>query len=356
MNLKDHWQQIVKLSPDGITITDMEGKVFFVSDKIIQIFGASSDKEILGTNLIDWIHPDDREKAVFYIKNAVKGIPTSGAAEYRMLRVDKTYLYLESKGRVLKDDNDNTLGMIYSSRDITERKKLEITQLQQLKHESMEALTGGIAHDFNNILTVVKGQISLIKMDLSINDDSKLSLIEVESAIDQAKRITDQLSSLAQGGLPVKSTFSISKMVEKIAILVIQEPKIKCSFMYDNACFEVYADKGQINRVLSNLIINAAEAMPEGGDINIDIEIINGFKHKFLNEKIKYLLLSVTDTGSGISNEILPRIFDPYFSTKSRGTGMGLFSSFAIMQNHEGHLIAAANLDKGSVFSLYLPV
>lgn len=356
MDLEEHWQQIIKLSPDGITITDMKGEVFFVSDKIIQIFGARSDKEILGTNLIDWIHPEDREKAVFYIKNAAEGIPTSGASEYRMIRVDNSHIYLESKGRVFKDNNNNILGMIYSSRDITERKKLEITQLQQLKHESMETLSCGIAHDFNNILTVIKGHLSLIKMDLCPNEDSRINIIEAENAIKQAKLITDQLLSLAQGGLPVKSTFSLSKMVEEISSLIIREPGIKCNFMYNDDCFDVYADKGQINRVLSNLIINAVESMPEGGDINMTIEHIDGFKHKFLNEKIKYLFLSVTDTGSGISEENLPRIFDPYFSTKSRGTGLGLFSSFTIVKNHEGHLIAAANLNKGSVFSLYLPV
>ena len=356
MNLEDHWHQIIKLSPDGITITDMKGEVFFVSDKIIQLFGARSDKEIIGTNLIDWIHPEDREKAVFYINNAAEGIPTSGATEYRMIKVDNSHIYLESKGKVFKDNNNNILGMIYSSRDITERKKLEIAQLQQLKHESIETLTGGIAHDFNNILTVIKGQLSLIKMDLCTDEDSRINIIEAENAVEQAKLITDQLSSLAQGGLPVKSTFSLNKMVEEIASLLIQEPKIKCSFMYDKTCFDVYADKGQINRVLSNLIINAAESMPEGGDINIAIELINGFNHKFLNEKIKYIFLSVTDTGSGISEENMPQIFDPYFSTKSRGTGLGLFSSFAIMQNHEGHLIATSNLDKGSVFTLYLPV
>lgn len=356
MNLKDHWQQILTSSPDGITITDLAGKVIFVSDKILQIIGAETDEGILGTNLIDWVHPDDREKAAFYIKNAVEGIPTSGATEYRMLRVNKTIFYLESKGNILKDNNDNVLGMIYSSRDVTERKKLEIDQLQQSKHESMEALAGGIAHDFNNILTVIKGQLSLIKTDLSINDDSKLSIIETENAIDQAKRITDQLSSLAKGGMPINSTFSINKMLEEVVSLVIQDSNIKCNFRYPDTCFNVHADQGQINRVLTNLLLNAVDSMPEGGNISLNMGLINGFKHKFLNEKNEYLFLSITDTGNGISDEDLPRIFDPYFSTKSRGTGMGLFSSFAIMKNHKGHLIVSSNGDIGSVFTLYLPM
>ena len=356
MNLKNHWQQILTSSPDGITITDTAGKVIFVSDKIIKLIGAKSDEGILGTDLMDWIHPDDREKAAFSIKNAAEGIPTSGAEEYRMIRVDKTCLYLESKGRVFKDDNNNTLGMIYSSRDITERKKLEINQLQQSKHESIEALAGGIAHDFNNILTVIKGQLSLIKTDLSINDDFKLCIIETESAIDQAKRITDQLLSLAKGGMPIKSTFSINKMVEEIVHIVIQDSNIKCNFRYPDTCFYVHADQGQINRVLTNLLLNAVESMPKGGDISINMGLVNGFKHKFLNEKNEYLFLSVTDTGNGISDENLQRIFDPHFSTKSRGTGLGLFSSFSIMKIHKGHLIAAANSDKGSVFTLYLPM
>lgn len=355
MNMEEHWQQILLSFPDGITITDTKGKVIFVSNKIIEILGAGSDKEVLNTNLIDWIHPEDRERALFYIKNAAKDISTSGATEYRMLKVDKSHINLESKGKVYKDKNNNIIGMIYSSRDITERKKLSDVQLQKSRHETIESLTGGIAHDFNNILTVIKGQLSLLKMDISLNNDSRLSIIEMENAIVQAKRMTDQLSNLAKGGIPVKSTFSLDKMLKEILSLVIHNSNINCRSRYSDTCFNVHADKGQINRVLSNLLINAAESMPDGGNIICEIGLINGFKHKFLKEKVKYIFLSITDTGTGISEKNLPRIFDPYFSTKSRGTGMGLFSSFAIMKNHEGHLIASRNQDKGSVFTLYIP-
>lgn len=356
MDLNKHWQHILASSPDGITITDTRGKVLFVSDTIIRIFGADSDKDILDTNLIDWIHPEDREKAVFYIQNASKSISTSGAAEYRMIRQDNSYIYLESKGKVFKDDNNNVIGMIYSSRDITERKKLEIDQLYKSKHESFENLTGSIAHDFNNILTVIMSHFSLLKMDLPINSDSYLSINQTENAFKQAKLITEQLSSFAKGGLPVTSSFSINKLVKEVAGLIIKETEINYNLFNSNKNLIINADRSQINRVLSNLILNAVESMPGGGKIDIALEKTKGFKHKFLDSKIEYLLLSIRDTGTGIKDKDVANIFDPYFSTKSRGSGLGLFSAFSIIKNHKGHLIASSNPPKGSVFTIYLPL
>ena len=357
MKLNKYWHQIISSLPDGITITDKSGKVLFVSDRIVQLFGAETDKDIIGTNLINWIHPEDQKKAAFYIKNAAEGISTSGAAEYRMIRKDKTYLFLESKGRVFKDRNQNILGMIYSSRDITERKKLEQSQLLKSKHESMEALAGSIAHDFNNILTVLKGQMGLIKSDISVSDEIKSSVLEAETAINQAKELTNQLISIDNNGYPNKTVFSVNKMLEEIVNLYITaKSKIKCNFIYSKPNYTILADKGQINRVLGNLIINAKESMKDGGSLFFKIKTVYGYKHKFLDEKIEYLSISIKDTGSGISSEALPKIFDPYFSTKSRGSGLGLFSAFSIIQNHNGHLTASSKESTGSTFTVFLPV
>ncbi len=356
MDLTKHWQHIIKSSPDGITITDTKGKVLFVSDTIIQIFGAKTEKDILGTNLIDWIHPEDREKATFYIKNALKEISTSGASEYRMIPMDNTHLYLESKGKALKDFNNNIIGMIYSSRDITERKKLEKNHLHKSKHQSIELLAGSIAHDFNNILTTIMGHISLIKMDLTAKSNLHLNLDETEKAITQAKLITEQLSSLANGGSPVFSTFSINNLLKEVLELIIPDTNIEFNISNYKSTINVYADRSQLNRVLSNLFLNAIESMPDGGKIETNISKIKGFKHKFLNDKNEYLYLSIRDTGKGISKKDMPQIFDPYFSTKSRGTGLGLYSAFSIIKNHKGHLIASSNPPEGSVFSIYLPL
>ncbi len=270
-----------------------------------------------------------------------------------MIRLDKKHIYLESKGKVFKDENNNILGMIYSSRDITERKKLEEDHLYKSKHQSIELLAGSIAHDFNNILTVIKGQISLLKMDLPIKSDSHVSILETEKAIKQAKLITNQLSDLANNGLPVLSTFSIYELIQDITGQIITDTRIDYSLNYYNK--NINADRVQINRVISNLLINSIESMPDGGKIDIDLVKIKGFKHKFLDDKSEYLCLSVKDNGKGISKKDMSRIFDPYFSTKSRGTGLGLFSAFSIIQNHKGHLTASSNPPDGSVFTIYLP-
>lgn len=356
MNLKNHWEHILKSLPDGITITDTRGVVIFVSDTLIRTIGADSDKELLGTNIKDWIHPEDRDKANFYIKNASEEISTSGAAEYRMIKLDKTYLYLESKGKVFKDKDNNILGMIYCSRDITERKKLEENQLYVSKHESIELLAGSIAHDFNNILTVIMGQISLLKMDLPAKNESRVNILETEKAIKQAKLITNQLLTLSADGFPDFSVFPIDELLEETVGLIFMGTDIKYNINCSNENISINADRVQISRVLDNLLINAIESMPDGGNIDIEILKTKGFKHKFLVDKTEYLCLSISDNGIGISKKDMPRIFDPFFTTKTRGTGLGLFSAFSIIKNHKGHLIASSNTTKGSSFKIYLPL
>ncbi|MCF6335820.1 MAG: ATP-binding protein [Spirochaetales bacterium] len=354
MKIEKYWQQILNSIPDGITITDLKGTIIYVSRQIMEIFRASHEDEILGTKLIDWIHPDDRETALFYIMNASLGIPTNGAAEYRMIRQDKTAVYLESKGTTLRDDKGTSIGMIYSSRDISKRKKLETAQELSGKLKSIETLASGIAHDFNNILTVVRGHLSLIKEDDSINTNISYSIDEANKAILQAKNITRELYFMAKGGILVKEPFNIDILLKETANLIIQDPNIICEHLY-NSDFTINADKNQITRVLSNIILNAKEAMPEGGKIKFKMGWIEGFKHKFLFPRKKYLSLSITDTGKGISDENLSRIYDPYFSTKSRGSGLGLFTSFSILQKHEGYLDVNSTINQGTVFTLFLP-
>ncbi len=354
MNIEKYWQQILNSTPDGITITDLNGTVIYISKQIKEMFRVRDEDEVLGTLLIDWIHPDDREKALFYIMNASQGIATNGAAEYRMVRQDKTEIYLESKGTILRDDNGTSVGMIYSSRDISERKKMETAQQLSHKLKSIETLASGIAHDFNNILTVVKGHLSLINEDSTDNPNVSLSIIEAEKAISQAKGITEQLYYMAKGGIPVRKPFEIDITLKTTADLIIRNPNIKCEHTYDSG-YTINADKNQITRVLTNIILNAVEAMPGGGKITLNMGWIEGFKHKFLLPKKKYLFISIADTGEGISEENISRIYDPYFSTKSRGSGLGLFTSFSILKKHEGYLDVSSSKNRGTVFTIYLP-
>ncbi len=241
--------------------------------------------------------------------------------------------------------------------DITERKQMEKELLKTQKLESVGILAGGIAHDFNNILTAILGNTELAIM-LS-GSDSKVNgiLKNVESASLKARALTQQLLTFSKGGEPVKKTIVISGILKEFVEFPLRGSNVKAEFDVSEKLWPIDADEGQINQVISNLAINAQQAMPQGGVLNVkavnlheqDLEKIPSLKQK------EYVKISFTDNGIGISNALLPKIFDPYFTTKQKGSGLGLASSYSIVKNHGGLITVESELDVGASFHIYLP-
>ncbi len=239
--------------------------------------------------------------------------------------------------------------------DITDRKKMEQELLKVDKLESVGVLAGGIAHDFNNILTGILGNISLARM---YEEPGKISerLAEAEKASFRARDLTQQLLTFSRGGVPIKKISSIATVLRNSTAFALSGSNVRCQFSLPDDLWSVEIDEGQINQVINNLIINADQALPEGGKIEVLAENVTvGAQDAFPLEDGEYVKLSIRDQGIGIPKEYLQKIFDPYFTTKQKGSGLGLATSYSIISNHGGYIMAESQVGIGTTFYIYLP-
>lgn len=234
--------------------------------------------------------------------------------------------------------------------------RLEAALSRASKLESLGVLAGGIAHDFNNLLQVVLGNLSLAKLDAQIQADTLHCLSQSEKAARRAGDLTQQLITFAKGGKPVREVTKLAEVVREATQFALHGSKARSDFDFAADAWPADIDKGQIGQVVHNLIINAAQAMPAGGVIRIGLaneELAAGVRPSLAAGR--YLQLTIADAGTGISPENLPKIFDPYFSTKTRGSGLGLASVYSIVKKHDGHVEVESKLGHGTTFHLWLP-
>ena len=241
-------------------------------------------------------------------------------------------------------------------RDITELKNAEQERLRLGKLESLGILAGGIAHDFNNILTAIIGNISLATLDLQINEQARESLTEAERACQQAQNLSRQLLTFAKGGAPIKKVVSLRELAAETASFACRGSQVHCQTSLPDDLWAAEADPGQISQVLHNLVINAIQAMPSGGMVRIRGEnLVMEAGNELAIDTGRYVKISIQDEGIGISADHLSKIFDPYFTTKQLGSGLGLATAYSIIQSHCGHISVESKLEQGSTFHVYLP-
>ncbi len=240
--------------------------------------------------------------------------------------------------------------------DITKRKNVEEELHKMQKLQSVGTLAGGIAHDFNNILMGLFGSISLAKDELAKDHPVYKSLEEAGTSMNRAVRLTKQLLTFAKGGAPVKEDVSLGTLVEEVARFELSGSQIQLVQHSSNDLWLADVDKGQIQQVISNLTINARQAMPDGGHLFITLEnaVISDHVIAGLHEG-NYIKITVKDEGTGIDPKNIGRIFDPYFTTKQSGSGLGLATSYSIINKHGGYIGVASELGKGTNFTIYLP-
>ncbi|NVN90514.1 MAG: response regulator [Desulfuromonadales bacterium] len=241
-------------------------------------------------------------------------------------------------------------------RDITERKRVEAEVLKTQKLESLGVLAGGIAHDFNNLLTAILGNITLIKSWIK-DDDRVIQRLEgAEKAATRARGLTDQLLTFSKGGTPVRKTASITQIVMESVDFVLRGSNVRCEYLIDDNVWPVEVDVGQMNQVINNLIINADQAMAEGGIIRIAIRNQTIAPNEIVPlAQGNYLVIAIEDQGVGIPVEQMSKIFDPYFTTKQKGSGLGLATVHSIIRKHEGYVRVQSQVGVGTIFQIYLP-
>jgi signal transduction histidine kinase/ActR/RegA family two-component response regulator len=253
-------------------------------------------------------------------------------------------------------NSDGTISKQAMIIDITERKAMEEEILSARKLESTGILAGGIAHDFSSLLSGILGNIELAKMHSVRESKVCERLEEAEQSTLRARDLTQQLLIFSKGGAPVKTTLDVGDIIRESVQFALRGADTKCEFVISQDLWPVDADEGQLRQVINNVIINADQAMPSGGSIRVIGENIELGESVVLPlKKGKYLKISVEDNGIGIAKEHLSKVFDPYFTMKQNGSGLGLSTSYSIIKKHHGQITVTSALGGGSTFSIYLP-
>ncbi len=256
----------------------------------------------------------------------------------------------------VRDAGGRLIGAVLVIRDVTVRQRFEEELQRGSRLEAIGILAGGIAHDFNNILTAIMGNITLALLDAQTLTKTEHYLHDAERAALRARDLTQQLLTFAKGGDPVRSAVLLPEIVTEVSRFALHGSRVKCEYDLADNLWLADADKGQLGQVIQNLVINAVQAMPEGGVIRISAR----------NDKITqdpqrplapgdYVHLTVADTGTGIKAEHLSKLFDPYFTTKQQGSGLGLTTVYSIVKKHSGHIEVASELGRGTTFEIWLP-
>ena len=342
---------------------DIQKNILTWSDETYRIFGLTP-QEFGATYeaFLNTIHPDDRDLVDKAYKHALSN-KSPYECIHRIVRPDGTERIVYEKSEDIIDKSGEAIHSIGIVHDITEQKKAEEDkkkleqQIQQNKKlESLGILAGGIAHDFNNMLTAIMGNASLALMEIGPDNTAYDKINEIEKACEKAKDLTQQLLTFSKGGLPVRRATSIVDLVKETASFMLRGSKIVCNIKHDADIRAADIDRGQISQVIQNLVINAIHAMPEGGDFNIDIENSDLTDSTVLPLKPgRYVKLVISDQGKGIPAKDLPLIFDPYYSTKPDGSGLGLTIVHSIIRNHGGHIVVDSQVGQGTTFTIYLP-
>lgn len=259
-------------------------------------------------------------------------------------------------GAPVRNPATNPDGVVLVMRDITEERRIEQELLNAQKLESVGTLAGGIAHDFNNYLTAVLGNISLARYHADHNADVGRYLRSAETATQRAQDLTQQLLTFARGGAPIRREVSILKLLMENTEFALHGSPTLAQWEIDPDLWSGDIDHGQISQVVHNLVLNATQAMPQGGKLHISA------RNEWVSDGTAgplppgpYVVVAFRDSGPGIPPEVLPRIFDPYFTTKPMGTGLGLSTCYAIVRNHRGHIAASSEPGRGATFVVYLP-
>jgi len=353
---EEKFRTVFKAVSEGITINDMEWNIIDVNNGILKMFGFDSKEEIIGKTGAFLVDPSDLERVTGLISTNMKKTGSPGIIETTMVRKDNSKFAGENVGCLIYDEENKPNYIVFIMRDITQRKALELERRKLDKMESIGTLAGGIAHDFNNILTGILGNISLAHRYIEADSKAADILNEAEKASMKARDLTSRLLTFARGGEPVKKIFSIADLLKESTAFALRGSNVNCSYSLPDDLRPVEADEGQINQAITNIVINADHAMPEGGILNIAASNKTIKKNGVIPlPKGKYVLISIEDHGCGIPESQLDKIFEPYFSTKQKGSGLGLATTYAIIKNHNGYITVDSQLGIGTTFYIYLP-
>lgn len=256
----------------------------------------------------------------------------------------------------LHDQAGNVVGTVVAFRDISKRRQLEDNLFRAQKMESVGLLAGGIAHDFNNFLMAMLGNISLARMCVDPGEDAHERLVSAEQAVWEARQLTEKLITFSRGGGGRRTVVNTAQLVREAVEIALRGSMARCNYSTPDDFWPVEADESQLTQAISNIVINADQAMKSNGLIQIRMDnVVAGADPDVPFKSGRYARIVIQDEGDGIAPELLGKIFDPYFTTRRGASGLGLATAFSIISNHDGSIAASSKLYSGAAITLYLP-
>jgi PAS domain S-box-containing protein len=344
---------------DGVIASDLDGTILLINNAAEALTGWPRDEAVgrpLGS-VFQSVDADTRKRRDDTIR-AMAGSSGLRSSSVLVAR-DLSERPIEACATPLCDAEGRTVGMVLAFRDLSDALRAQQQQASATRLASLGLLAGGIAHDFNNTLTAIMGNISMVRAGTRQGVATSAALDEAEQACVRARQITWQLLTFSKGTIPVKKPVSLPRLLDEAAALALRGSHVTCAFDLTPDLWHVEADETQLVRVFTNLLINAQEAMPHGGVVTVRgeniFEVNHRSEHGLSVEPGAYVRITAIDHGIGIPQEHLPRIFDPYFSTKQRGSGLGLATAFSIVKNHGGFVGVTSDLGRGTAINVHFP-
>jgi hypothetical protein len=358
---EQRFRALVEHSWDAVALFGPDGTILYGSPATTRLLGYDLT-EFVGRNAVELIHPDDRDALVTRLGESVAQPRRRVDIAARVRHRDGSWRHLEGIFTNLLDDP--SVGAIVNNyRDVTERRSLEEQVIQAQKMEAVGRLAGGVAHDFNNILTAITGYTDLLLADLPADDARRQDVDEIHRAAQRAAALTQQLLAFSRRQVMQPRVIELNGLVrdiEKMLRRLIGED-VALTTVLDPGAGNVRVDPNQLQQVLLNLAVNARDAMPNGGRLTIEtrgveLDATYAQEHRSVTPG-HYVLLAVSDTGVGMSEQTKARLFEPFFTTKElgKGTGLGLATVYGIVKQTGGHIWVYSELGHGSTFKIYLP-
>jgi PAS domain S-box-containing protein len=345
---------------DGVITTDSQGRIILIN-KVAETLTGWNGKEATGQPLAEVLNIIS-ERTRQPCENPVEKVLASGeiiglASDTLLISKNGQERRIADSGAPIRDKEGKIIGIVLVFRDITEELRTEQELIKVKRLESIGVLAGGIAHDFNNILAAILGNIDLSLLDSNLSVETEKLLKEAVKASFRARDLTQQLLTFAKGGEPIKEAASLAEVVRDSADFVLRGNKVACRYFFPDDLWLVDIDKGQMSQVIQNIILNASNAMPNGGIVEISCENVSSANsmNLALPQIGNYVKMRIKDSGVGIPANVLDKIFDPYFSTKQEGSGLGLAITHSIVSKHDGLISAQSTPGLGTTFTIFLP-
>ncbi|RPJ81238.1 MAG: PAS domain S-box protein [Deltaproteobacteria bacterium] len=354
---EEKYRLLTENANDAIFIIQ-DGKVLFPNPKASEL-GRYLGGRPESSSYFDYIHSSDRAMIIERHLKRISGEKLPEICTFRLVTVAREELWVELNDVAISWSGRPAI--LSFLRDITNQKKLESKMEQTERMDAIGTLAGGIAHNFNNLLMGIQGNLSLIFLDEESSQKNYDELKSIERCVENGANLTKQLLGFARGGKFVLKPINANEIVQNTSKMFGQSKReIKIHGSYQKSIWTIEADQGQIELVLLNIYVNAAQAMETGGDIYLTTENVTFSESDatFLGLLTrKFIKISIADTGPGIDEKILGKIFEPFFTTKEvgEGTGLGLASAFGIVKNHGGFIDVKSKKGEGARFDIYLP-